>query len=228
MTRRRRAFASSMAFEPALPRTLERLRSDPMNLYARAMKASLPLPLLLLAACATHSDAPAPRAPANPAPTDAAAPLEGPFADLPALWGHCRSGWDKDESVTTVLAEQRAPDGPAVSLRSYSNTPAAGSCAVTIETAAGLYVGSFFLCAADRSDELVSTKDVTISTTPTEATIDFSVSYLQGDFVDNPDARKLPPAVSHHVIHCNLAGTAPQCTAPPDIGGYVHSSCDEH
>jgi hypothetical protein len=195
-----------------------------MSPMIRLRRLALPLSLLLLAGCADSMPSGPARTPPPPPPTYR---LDGPFADLPAIWQRCQGGWDAESSTTTILAEKRAPGGPSVSLRAYSDSPAASGCAVTIETAAGLYVGPSFLCAADRSDERISTGEVTIALSSTAATIDFASTYLEGDFASDPNARTLRPSVSHHQIRCDLTGSIPRCSLPPMGGGYELDLCEE-
>jgi hypothetical protein len=190
-----------------------------------ALGVLLILPFTLAAGYVPEHPAPAnpPSAAKAATPAEPRDPLAGPFPGLEALWRRCHG--TTRGITTTTLAERRAPGGVTVSLREYRVSPSAASCAVTIQSRTGLYVGPTFLCVAGRSDEEISTARPRVAITGSEATVRFAVSYLRGDFLAHPEARKHRPAARDYEIRCSLAGPTPRCEPPPDIGGYGVAPC---
>jgi hypothetical protein len=177
--------------------------------------------LVLLAIACGSWEAAADPAASPPPPDDTY--FGGPFADIKAVLRTCYRTRDDVKPTSTTLAEKRAPGGVIVSLREYRTLPSSAGCAVTIQTPAGIYVGPEFLCSADRSDERIITKRVTIATTATAATLRFTVSYQHLEMFD--PAHNGVPHASDHVIRCTFGRERPTCTPPPTMGyGYDH--CD--
>lgn len=186
------------------------------------MKLSLVALSLLLLACGGRADA---EGTSSVEPGEAVvqgAPLDmyGPYADDRAVIRQCQLGADG-----RMLAEQRAPGGQVVGLREFRAIPSSGHCAVTIQTAAGNFVGPSFLCMVDRGEEEISTLRPAVSITATEATLRFAVAY---QMVIDPYHRamtKRRPTVTDYIVQCSLEGARPRCTLPPRIGVYDWGRC---
>src|SRR5436190_21208809 len=99
------------------------------------------------------------------------ASLTGPYARVQDAPAFDHAG-DPDEPTTvTVLG---STDGTIkVALREVRDTWTAASCVVTIETPDGLFVGHRFLCSANRSDEVVTTDQVSATITGDTAVVAF-------------------------------------------------------
>jgi hypothetical protein len=150
--------------------------------------------------------------------------LLGPFPTPDALARRC---WDEPGTPTTItsLGETRSTHA-TIGLREYRHRWTAASCAVTVQTANGVYTGPGFLCSADRSDERFTTQNVSVSVNGWEATIRFSVDQVTGDLARmSPSPQPVHHVTTHHVIRCSLGLENPSCTAPPSIGGYIPDMC---
>lgn len=170
--------------------------------------------LLALAVTACHSA----RGPATTVGNDsgdghratyrADASLRGPFARIADAPGFEHVDDREEPATVTVLG---ATDGTVkVALREVRETWTAASCQVTLETADGLFVGHSFLCSANRSDENVTTDQVSATISGDTAIIAFRVAYQ----IDQGT-----PDVKAYRIECSLREPL-SCTAPPAIGGY--------
>lgn len=179
---------------------------------------------LVAGLCACGSSAPVANhvtVPADPPPAPVGVALAGPFATPDVLARKC---WDGDGTPATItsLGETRTMHA-TIALREYRHHWTAASCAVTVQTANGVYTSPGFLCSADRSDEQFTTENVSVSVTGWEATIRFSADQATGDRIHS----RPPPrhVTTHHVIRCSLGPAAPSCTQPPAIGGYDIDVC---
>jgi hypothetical protein len=124
---------------------------------------ALALLVLLGAACRTAPPVIASNT-GGEAPRVADATLTGPVARL-------------DEPGVTLTTLGSA-DGPVVvALVEKRDEDASAGCMVTIRTGEGFYVGHDFLCSADRSDEVVTTDQVTVTVTGETAVVRFRTSY---------------------------------------------------
>jgi hypothetical protein len=197
---------------------------------ARAFDRFTMKPFALIAGlCACGSSAPVANhvtaSPVDPPPAPVAGALAGPFANRDEL---ARTCWDEDTTpaAITSLGESRTMHA-IVGLREYRHRWTAASCAITIQTAKGVYATAGFLCAADRSDEMFATKDVSVSVAGWEATIRFTIDSVTGQLGEpNPPAN---PVVyrdtGHYAVRCSLGPGTPSCTKLPAIGGYEHDAC---
>jgi hypothetical protein len=170
-----------------------------------------PLTILLLVIGCGSAPAPAPTSLDNSGgqpPPRADASLAGPYAELTDAESLQRS--PDSELTISELAIAESTDGIEVSLQLARTSWAAASCFVVVRTPSGYYVGDGFLCDASRSDEEVTTDQMSVTVEGAVATIRFRTSYtLIGS----------APDVDTYQITCDL-GTPLSCTPPPAIGGY--------
>jgi len=151
-------------------------------------------------------------------------PLVGPFSDEAAYLRDCED-WPNPRLELSEVVAKRGPSRAVVSLVEVRESQAAASCRAMVKTKAGLFVGPSFLCAADRSDELVETDEARIDFDENGAELRFRVGYLLVSYFRGPEHRDPPPHHQDYAIRCALDGKRPACTDPPAIGGYGGAPC---